>query len=130
MNKVALYLLTGAVAVGAMLAHSDDASAKTKKKKEPVVAAKVAKGSTDINDCAKIDPAKRDVCISNSRPVKGADLYKTEGKGAEAAKAAAAKPAPKMSSGPTNIADCAKVDASVRDVCISNSRPVMGSSKK
>jgi hypothetical protein len=54
----------------------------------PVVAAPVAKvvgkgfviakdGTTNINDCAKANPAFRNECISRSRPVTGREIYGT-----------------------------------------------------
>lgn len=38
--------------------------------------AKLAAGATNIDDCGKMDAGARDACISRSRPVSGADLYK------------------------------------------------------
>lgn len=143
MSKIIATLIAGAVLAGGLLAPVDSAFAAKKKKAapaaKPAAAASVkgsSKGVTNIADCAKMDAAQRDSCISRSAPVKGADLYKAAG-GAAAATAAAptvtkaAKPekpakAQKAAAGATNIDDCAKMQGGARDVCISRSAPVKG----
>lgn len=134
MSKFFLTLIAGAVLAGGVLAPIDTAQARKKKAPKQTTAvvkrgAKASAGVTNIADCAKMAPDKRDACISRSAPVKGADLYKKAEPAAApaaapvAAKAAKAAPAAK---GVTNIADCAKLDASQRDACISRSAPVAG----
>jgi hypothetical protein len=112
-----------------------------------------ADGTTNIADCAKADVKFKNECISKSRPVSGRELYakETASKAVGAATAAVkavtekvakvAKPekvktpapaavigAPKgfkiNKDGTTNIADCGKARADVRDQCISRSRPL------
>ncbi len=148
--KIAAVLATAAIA--GMMAGAGDAQAKRKKPAEAPAA-----GRTNIEDCAKVDAAQRDRCISLSRPVRGADLYAKWKSGgataaAPAAPAAATKAADKVKAvagaaaaagaaavtkaadkvkavlpaGATSIDDCSKVDASVRDACISRSKPVSG----
>lgn len=139
MSKIVATLIAGAVIAGGLLVPVDSAFAAKKKKPaaaKPAAAATVkgaSKGVTNIADCAKMDPAQRDACISRSAPVKGADLYKAAGGAAAAAptvtKAAKAeKPAKaaKAAAGATNINDCAKMDPAQRDACISRSAPVKG----
>lgn len=55
-------------AAGAVAAAATAAAGKVK--------AKMAAGPTSIDDCAKMDAGARDSCISRSRPVSGAELYK------------------------------------------------------
>jgi hypothetical protein len=133
MSKFFLTLIAGAVLAGGVLAPIDTAHARKKKAPKQTTAvvkrgAKATAGVTNIADCAKMAPDKRDACISRSAPVKGADLYKKAEPAAAPAAAAAktAKATPAMK-GVTNITDCAKVDASQRDACISRSAPVKGS---
>ena len=118
------------------------AKKKVKSSQAPKPAAAATARTTDINECGKMDAATRDACISNSRPVKGADLYKKWGGGnaaatpatpAKAAAAAtaqkAAQPAAKKGAGMpkvTTIDECSKMDAAQRDACISRSSPVKG----
>ena len=96
-------------------------------------------GTTDIKDCGKVEVALRDKCISASRPVKGVGLLAGVSKatindaGLEAAAKSAALRAVTAvrnvfaKDGTTNIKDCSKVETSLRDKCISASRPVTGS---
>jgi len=119
------------------------AKKKVKSSQAPKPAAAATARTTDINECGKMDAATRDACISSSRPVKGADLYKKWGGGgasaaapappAKAAAAAtaqkAAQPAAKKGAGMpkvTTIDECSKMDAAQRDACISRSSPVKG----
>lgn len=129
------------VAAGALVPV--DAAYAKKKKAEPAAV------TTDIESCGKLPAGDRDSCISRSRPVTGTQLYRkwaikrAEGavagaadKAKEAATAAVekAKAVGKqavaaikgLSAGPTNIEDCGKVDPSLRDQCISRSKPVKG----
>lgn len=147
MNRNFGSLLAGAVIVGGLLVQSDEAAAKKK--------SNTSGGSTtSIEECGQVDASKRDSCISRSRPVRGADLYakwKTAapaspaaaaaskaaagvkaaaGAAATAGAAAVAKVADKVKAalpaGPIKIEDCSKVDAGLRDACISRSQPVSG----
>lgn len=146
MSKIIATLIAGAVIAGGLLVPVDPAFAAKKNKKaaatKPAAAATVkgaSKGVTNIADCAKMDPAQRDACISRSAPVKGADLYKAAGgaaaataaaptvtKGAKAAKAEKPAKAQKGAAGTTNIDDCSKMQGGARDACISRSAPVKG----
>ena len=139
MKKVIGGLLAAAVMAGGIAGFADDASAKKRAKQTAAAAA-----TTNIDDCGKVEPAKRDKCISMSRPVSGAALYAKWGSKPSAPAAAAAKVKAaagaavaagaaavekvksKLSAGPTNIDDCGKMDAGARDACISRSRPVSG----
>lgn len=134
MSKLFASLIAGAVVVGGLVAPIDAAYAKKKKNKgaaHPAAARVVgkaqAKGATNIADCAKMDVSMRDSCISRSRPVRGADLYKAAGAGAAAAPTVtkAAKGA-KGAAGATKIGDCAAMKGGERDTCISRSAPVTG----
>jgi hypothetical protein len=133
MSKFFLSLIAGAVLAGGVLAPVDSAHARKKKSPKQATAvvkggAKASAGATNIADCAKMTADKRDACISRSAPVKGADLYKKSEPAAApvAAKAAKATKAAPAAKGVTNITDCAKLDASQRDACISRSAPVKG----
>lgn len=95
-------------------------------------------GTTDVRDCGKVDPGLRDRCISLSRPVKGVGLLSGVVKASagdpaleQAAKEAAVRAVKAIRNvfakdGTTDIRDCGKVDPSLRDRCISASRPVRG----
>lgn len=152
MKRTFAGLMGFAIVAAAAMMPVDVAHAKKKKHE----AASSAAQTTDIDSCGKVAAGDRDSCISRSRPVKGADLYKkyatdkpatAMGAAAEKAKAAveaAARDAKALGkealakgkevvaavkglpAGPTNIDDCAKVDAGLRDQCISRSRPVKG----
>lgn len=135
MSKLFASVIAGAVLLGGMMVSTDVAHAKKKKavKQAPVAARSVAKGTTNIADCAKLDVSQRDVCISRSRPVRGADLYKAAGAGAAGAAAATAAPTvtkaaknAKAAAGATNIDACGKLQGGDRDTCISRSAPVTG----
>lgn len=112
-----------------------------------------ADGSTNIKDCAAVAVEFRNECISRARPVTAKEIYGAATAAAKPAKVDAATEkakrraaekaarletirynkarvasAPKglkvNSDGTTNIADCGKVAASLRDVCISRARPL------
>jgi hypothetical protein len=98
-----------------------------------------ADGTTNIKDCAAVGPQFRNECISRSRPVTGKELYAVSkpvaAKVANSAKVKAPVPAavanvPKgfkvNKDGTTNIADCTKAKAQVRNECISRARPLTG----
>lgn len=109
-----------------------------------------ADGTTNIADCGKVSADYRNECISRARPVTGKQIYAAQPKAekatpVQAVKAAAAKTttivkkavaaivAPKgprgykvAKDGTTNIYDCAKARADVRDDCIRRSRPLTG----
>jgi len=101
-----------------------------------------ADGTTNIADCAKAPAGFRNECISRARPVTGKQIYAGQPKVkapsieakpvAKAAKAVAsgAHKGPRgfkfAKDGTTNIYDCAKARADLRDVCISRSRPLTG----
>ncbi len=161
MKRMLAGLLGFAVMATGALMPVDAAHAKKKKDEAPAAA------TTDIDSCAKLSGSTRDTCISRSRPVTGAALYRkwavknVESKASEAAskaKAAVAGAAEKakaaiagatekakgmadkakaaaagavggaksLPAGATNIDDCGKVDPSLRDQCISRSKPVKG----
>ncbi len=99
-------------------------------------------GTTDLKSCATVSAAERDQCISRSRPVGGAAVAGSKPSLQQRAAAAAATTAAKAKAaasgavqnlrnvfgkdGTTDIRDCAKLDAGLRDRCISASRPMKG----
>ena len=110
-----------------------------------------ADGTTNIADCGKVDASFRNECISRARPVSGKQIYAAQPKSEKpapvhAVKAAAAKattmikkavaavvPAKKgargykiAKDGTTNVAECGKARADLRDDCIRRARPLTG----
>ena len=99
-----------------------------------------ADGTTNIADCAKVEASHRNECISRARPLTGKQIYaanpapKAAQKVVEAApKAKAPAPVKAVSKGftiakdgTTDINDCGKARADVRDECISRARPLTG----
>ena len=99
-----------------------------------------ADGTTNIADCAKVDPSHRNECISRSRPVTAKQIYAGQPKPKAVKKAVEAAPkvmvaAPVKAAskgfniakdGTTDINDCSKARTEVRDECISRARPLTG----
>ncbi len=139
MSKIFASLIAGAFLVGGLAVSAEPAFAKKKPKpvaakatgKKAVSTGAASKGATNIADCAKMDASLRDSCISRSRPVRGADLYKAAGAGAAVAAAPTVTKAAKGSktaaaTGATKIDDCAALKGGDRDACISRSAPLTG----
>ena len=100
-----------------------------------------ADGTTNIADCAKVDPLHRNECISRSRPLTGKQIYaalpapkpvakaaaKTEKVTAPVAKAAAPSKGFNIAKdGTTSIKDCLNAREAAHYDCISRARPLTG----